>query len=314
MYHRIIDASDNDTRFTQPGLVVFPGIFTAQMAFLKREFEIIALPKLVESLETDQPIPPNAVVITFDDGWEDNYTNAFPILRELDIPATIFLTIDYIETGRKMWFLCAGYILASNKIAPNDIIRIYNSITEENIASYPGNDNFLEMLKKYDSKTIEEVIIKLSEAAGLGESEFFSLGKMLNWDQIMKMEGIDFGSHGLSHSIMTLLNSEQIRRELCESKRIIEEKLGTEAISFAYPNGNFNSEIKAMVREARYKCALATSNTEKPDLLALGRIGVHNDISIGPLGGFSKALFMYRISGLDARLKSILQSRKVRSE
>ena len=66
-------------------------MFEKQMEYLKnKEYQVISLTKLVEILESDELIPKKTVVLTFDDGYKDNYINAFPILKKYNFPATIF--------------------------------------------------------------------------------------------------------------------------------------------------------------------------------------------------------------------------------
>jgi len=93
MYHSV---AKNDLLFS-----VKPENFIQQMEYLrKRNFKIIALKELVEILEQKRPIPKKTVVLTFDDGYQDNYTNAFPILKKYNFPATIFLPTDFIGKSK----------------------------------------------------------------------------------------------------------------------------------------------------------------------------------------------------------------------
>jgi peptidoglycan/xylan/chitin deacetylase (PgdA/CDA1 family) len=93
MYHSI---DNNDVFFT-----VKPEVFVKQMKYLKdKNYQVISLAKLVEILESKNPLPDKAIVITFDDGYQDNYTNAWPVLKKHNFPATIFLTTGLI--GQEM--------------------------------------------------------------------------------------------------------------------------------------------------------------------------------------------------------------------
>ena len=89
MYHSI---DNNGVFFT-----VKPEVFEKQMKYLKdKRYQVISLVKLIEILESDEPLPKKTVVITFDDGFEDNYINAFPILKKYGFLATIFLATGFI--------------------------------------------------------------------------------------------------------------------------------------------------------------------------------------------------------------------------
>jgi peptidoglycan/xylan/chitin deacetylase (PgdA/CDA1 family) len=311
MYHRILNEDDDQMRYAQRSLVVSERIFASQMAFLVRKYNFIPLSKLADALIENRTLPKWSLVITFDDGWRDNFSCAFPVLQIYKIPATIFLTVNYIESNRTLWFLRIGYILASNILAPEKIMKILSSFTGGYASPYPGDTGFMELLKKYKMDVIENLINRLSEESSNSGIESSDSREMLNWNEIVSMKqfGVDFGSHGLSHSILTLLSPAEIKEELCLSKMILEEKIGEKVLSFAYPNGNHDPKVRSLVREAGYKCALATNASavedNSIDPFMLGRIGIHNDISTGPFGNFSKSLLMFHISGLYDILRAL---------
>ncbi len=309
MYHRVLNNNDNEANFTQSSLIVSPRIFRDQMSFLRDYFNIISLPKLIDTIKHNHVLPKKAITITFDDGWRDNFTNALPVVRSLDIPITIFLTVDYIGTDRKLWFIKIAEMIAVNKISKANIMNAIESITGKEFNNQ-NEENTIEILKDYDLETIDKIILILDQRITSECNNPLDSRQMLTWNEVaqMKQIGVDFGSHGLSHSIMTLLGTEQVRQELRESKKILEEKLGSQVLAFAYPNGNFNAEIESLVQEAGYKCALTTNvapGEKGVELFRLGRIGIHNGMAVGPFGNFSKSLFMFHISGFSGWLKKI---------
>ncbi len=103
MYHRVILPKALPYRL-EPGMYVTPESFFTQMKFLEEYTHVIPLEELLEKLESGQPLKPRTVVITFDDGWRDNFTNAYPVLKALKLPATIFLPTSYIEEDKLFWF------------------------------------------------------------------------------------------------------------------------------------------------------------------------------------------------------------------
>jgi peptidoglycan/xylan/chitin deacetylase (PgdA/CDA1 family) len=126
---------------------------------------------------------------------------------------------------------------------------------------------------------------------------------MLDWDEVrlMHQSGIDFGSHGLSHEIMTEIGEDRLREELTRSKSIIEQKLGAPCLTLAYPNGNHDDLIKAMAKETGYRCAVAVDRGpvgQSSDLFALNRLNVHENATRGLGGGFSRAQFACRLNGI----------------
>ncbi|MBC6949063.1 hypothetical protein DWB58_14135 [candidate division KSB1 bacterium] len=94
-YHGVISNGD-DSYLNRNSLSA--EMFDQQMAYLKRHYHIMSLPELVRRLVAREPLPPYALVITFDDGFYNNYAVAAPILRKYDLPATIFLTTAFINS------------------------------------------------------------------------------------------------------------------------------------------------------------------------------------------------------------------------
>jgi len=91
LYHDISDDREN-------GATISPELFAEHMAVLERDFNVVSLDDAVAFQSGSRPVPPNAVAITFDDGYRSNYEVAFPILKEHGWPATVFLTIN--DVGR----------------------------------------------------------------------------------------------------------------------------------------------------------------------------------------------------------------------
>jgi peptidoglycan/xylan/chitin deacetylase (PgdA/CDA1 family) len=318
MYHRVLDENDIERDHVQAGIVVAPQVFAKQMAFLSENYNLRSLEELAVFLKKNQSPPSKSVVITFDDGWRDNYLYAYPIMKKYNVPATIFLTTDYMNTDGIFWFAEVGMILAKRKIAPERLSGILERArkTSENISRPQStdfdeswrdtidNDRFIEELKQFNHETLVSVIEELRKESGISSSRSTTDRQTLNWNEILEMQedGIDFGSHGCSHRILTGLDLDEVKRELIESKRVLEEKTGRTISLFAYPNGDFNEEIKELVRETGYDCAITTSGYEiskgAPDLLALKRVGLHDGATAGPAGRFSKAIFACLLEGI----------------
>jgi peptidoglycan/xylan/chitin deacetylase (PgdA/CDA1 family) len=307
MYHRVLDEGDPDLQFTQPGLYVTPRVFEEQVDYISRKFEIISLAGVSEMLAGGEPLPKNCAVVTFDDGWRDNYENAYPILKKHNISATIFLTTDYIGTGKRLWFYLAGSVLKRANLPAQKTLTIIrrarekNAVTDSDSRGRPDPDDPIEAMKALDYDAMLSVIREIAAAAALPEIDLNAGdNKMLNWEQVTEMNkgGIEFGSHGISHRILTGLGRDEISEELRSSREIIERRLGHTIDAFSYPNGNYNPEIAGMVRAAGYHCAVTTSgyaDVSDINIYGLNRIGVHQDISVGPNGRFSKAMFAFHL-------------------
>jgi peptidoglycan/xylan/chitin deacetylase (PgdA/CDA1 family) len=273
VYHRVND--ENDPFFS--GIPIH--IFNRQMEYVASNFNVIPLEEAVERL-TKRDIPDNALVVTFDDGYRDNYVNAFPILRDLSIPATIFLATDSIDSQKMLWHDRVFAAFRSTRVSllegfgPNAQTYRLSTIEEKLIAQ----DEVLKFIRSQNERERLILIDRLIRALKVVDLKEMS-GLMLSWDEVrtMRTSGICFGSHTLTHPILSKLPLEKARDEIQKSREIIEEILGIPVRTFAYPNGtdnDFNETTKLLLRESGYICALTTkfgANDYDQDLFELRR-------------------------------------------
>lgn len=209
IYYHKIDTPQPGSRVR--GGYTPPRRFARQMAHLKRRgFDFYTASELVEWYSERGAFPPRSVVVTFDDGWKDNYTNAFPILRRLGVRATIF-------------------------VVPSVVGRVTARV----------------------------------QADGEGPRAHLSREEILE----MSAWGIEFGSHSLSHRLLHQLAPAEVKTEVEESKRQVEELTGKPCKVFAYPAGFYTDDARRLIREAGYAAAFTThyGPDAPPDLYALNR-------------------------------------------
>lgn len=315
MYHRVLDKNDDETSYVQPGLYITRGVFEKQMAFLSRKYNLISLERMTGYLNKKKSPPLKSMAITFDDGWKDNYLYAYPILKKYNVPATIFLTTDFIDSDNTFWFNDINMILAKKNMTPQGLSGILKKVLSDDeygssfqylesgrIESVPvDSDKVIDVLKKFDPDTIMRIITELKKETGDLLKRTGVKRQMLSWEDVVEMQkgGIKFGSHGCSHRMLPGLGEEEIKRELTESKKIMEEKLGEEVEFFTYPNGDYNDRIRNMVKDCGYIGALTTGDKAGQeagaDIYSLKRINVHEDITVNPRGDFSEAMFALHI-------------------
>jgi len=311
MYHQVLDAESDSENHFLPGMVTLENTFDKQMRYLKKHSNVISLDALIGYLKDKENLPPRSIIITFDDGWRDNYLFAFPILKKYQLPATIFLSTDYIGTSKMFWFHVVNFILRAKVLTSRKMTDILNGLKqirpEEKraiVQSFPSSDVFVEKLKRIKPEIREKIITEMMKESNIHLTKIDNQRWMLDWEEIKKMgqSQIPFGSHAHSHRTLTHLNLAEIKKELIESKKAIEEKIKRPASYFAYPNGDYTSQIKKLVKEVGYLGACTVENTKKKqdeiDLYALPRIGIHEGMSKGVRGKFSKALFACQVAGL----------------
>jgi len=291
-YHRV--NNDRDPFFR----AVSVDVFEKQMEYLVSHFHVCSLEEAVERMKS-KDIPDNTIVITLDDGYKDNYLNAFPIFKKLSMPATIFLATDSIGSGRILWhdrvfsafrqtkehFLAwyesnsKGYplrTLQEKLFAQKEVLKFLRSLDDDKRLFWI--DHLVEKLKVEDRKEVPDL--------------------MLTWDEVKLMHnyGISFGSHTVTHPILSRLSVDKAQEEIEKSKKSIEEKLGAPVKTFAYPNGSkedFNRVTKNLLKEAGYICAVTTvfgTNESDQDLFELRREWIWGDY----LPGFAMRLNWYK--------------------
>jgi peptidoglycan/xylan/chitin deacetylase (PgdA/CDA1 family) len=313
-YHRVV--SDGMVRMDhiQPGMYVRGQSFENQIAYLQKRFTIISLDELLDLWQTsrlkrDQPY----CVITFDDGWQDNYQFAFPVLAKYHIPATIFLATDFIGTARWFWPDQMMFLLEKGRqhttgaadqqsfsTALEETIGVMLSATDGMFrrveTGAPVDPNaIIEFCKGVEVSNIYQIIDRLSHALHI---ELPTHRVLLNWDEVREMagKGVTFGSHSVSHRIMTQIPLSDVKMELIDSRKTMLEQGIKPVPVFCYPNGNFDRDIQGLVRESGYHAAVGCEVGLEPDrpndLFALRRISVHEDRSASvPLLAFTLSGF-----------------------
>lgn len=307
-YHRVLSEEDLAGHYVQPGMYVLRDVFERQMRFVKGHFQVLPLSRLIGMWESGRwDDGTRYCVITFDDGWRDNYLHAYPLLKDYGIPATIFLPTAFIGTNRWFWQDRLGYLLKHSYDAGRARKSTGNaaSLLARTPVLSGGNgrssgeqvDSAIERCKILSRQEIEELINGLEEALGMKVPE----GRMLlDWDEIREMSdsGISFGSHSATHRILTMLTADEVRDEVEGSFRALREREINHSPVFCYPNGNRNREIERQVKEAGYRAAVGVSagfEGRRPgDLFGLRRINIHNDITS------TTSLFLWHLSGMNS--------------
>jgi peptidoglycan/xylan/chitin deacetylase (PgdA/CDA1 family) len=262
-YHKV---SPDPHPFFEP---VHPAIFEQQMQFISRSYRVMPLLEIVErNLYGD--IPDQAVAITFDDGYRDNYEYAFPILKKFGLPATIFIATGAIDTGEPLWHdrIFDAFRFARADRASLSHIGLPDVFFE---SEHARRDSLMVVLSKakelYGEKRLK--FVEHIEKALMPKCPASISERMLTWQQIREMNrsGITFGSHTVTHPVLSRIPRDEMVKELRESKRDLSEHLESPIWAFAYPNGHaadYNNEVKAVLKEAGYICAVTCEHGFNP--------------------------------------------------
>jgi len=295
VYHGIINGN-LPAGLNYEGLHLDLESFKRHIAYLRKRYHVLDLNEFIEHLKEGKPVPRYSVVLTFDDGYKNNYENLKDIILKYKIPVSMFLATDYIGTPELLWLdklEMAFFDTARKGIFSTRSIgvgKIEWDNDREKMQKYVILKNHL---KKMPFARLQEVLKELfSELAGDEGERPVGIGgipytRLLNWDEVRELTryGVRFGSHTCRHEILTALSDSGVKETLENSFSAIKGHSGNGGIPFAYPNGNFNDEIKKAVARAGYNCALTTmhgfnSSGSDPYALRRNEIGNKGDIHI----------------------------------
>jgi peptidoglycan/xylan/chitin deacetylase (PgdA/CDA1 family) len=204
------------------------------------------------------------MAITFDDGYQDNYWNALPILQRYGLPATIFLTTGSLDSRRPLWFEKLALAFKKTSLQSIDVeIDIPRRLWTRTIAErLQSNNELYQVLRGLPDEErrshLAEILRRLGSIDDRERDD-----KMLTWDQVraMRKTRIDFGGHTVTHPFVSRLPPEQGYWEISECKRRIEDELQDPIQYFAYPSGKDHDLAewnKKLVQKAGYDAALST--------------------------------------------------------
>ena len=262
------------------------GRFEEHMFTISRMASVVPLADLVQMIAAGSP-GRNLVAITFDDGFRNNYSRAYPILRKYDIPATIFLATDYIGEAGLFWPERILYqIIRTSKarVGVDSLGVLPLDTDDEKQNAYRTIANFLKASPQ--DRLLPEVA-NLENQLGVDyrmDDPLYQDLMALTWEdiQVMEAEGlISFGGHSASHAILAKLTDEEALVEINRCKEALDDHLSGSARMWAYPNGSsadFSAVNRLQLCQAGFTEGIFTMVPEfisaHSDCCALGRFGV----------------------------------------
>lgn len=270
------------------------GQFLRHVLYLRRHYRILHIDVALEELftsassadahtKTDRRTP---LVMTFDDGYVDNFTYATEIARNYYVPLSIYLIPDYITTGKRFWWFegqsMARRARATEVVLGQQVFRLQDDHARGALAQY------IDDRARYATSVAEREMfldaarekLELSPQPDERDRDWERLP--VNWDQVIEMDKsawISFGAHTMHHPILAyLIDPAEIQREVTECRQVLEHKLGHPVRTFAYPVGqvqHIDAGVVQAVKDAGYDWAVTTTyglNTSASDPYRLKRI------------------------------------------
>jgi peptidoglycan/xylan/chitin deacetylase (PgdA/CDA1 family) len=261
-YHRIGNAEDD---------LFDPGVFSAtadefdnQIAYLKRRLSLVTLEEALAFIDgTDKDRTRRCrVLITFDDGYLDNYEIAYPILRSHGVQGVFFLATGMVGSREIPWWDRIAYLVKTARRRRFSLSYPAKLAIDIDKNGLPISLNsILKSYKQPDNYDPARFVSDLAEESK-GDDPRETTRRFLNWDEAREMSryGMEIDSHTHSHTVLSRLEPERQREELARSRAFILEKLGAEAKALAYPVGHkssFSGQTQIIAQEAGYRCAFS---------------------------------------------------------
>jgi peptidoglycan/xylan/chitin deacetylase (PgdA/CDA1 family) len=283
-FHRVLTDSEVQQTASLPGMIVRGSTFSGFLKYASETCEFVDLRREPEWT----PGGKLKLAITFDDGWSDNATAAYPLARQYQAPMAIFIVPEKTGTALPFWPERTAVALdgrPSTDGAERNAIFIEKAI---------------EALKELPAGERERRIGQITASPGALRAPT-SVDRTMTWEQIAELNagGVTFGSHTSTHEILTMIPAAQAEREIAASRNLIQQKLHTPCSLFSYPNGDYSVQVRALVAEAGYRFAFLNQDpgvwTRDCDPLLIPRVNVCEYHLANSKGNFSPLIFDYAV-------------------
>jgi peptidoglycan/xylan/chitin deacetylase (PgdA/CDA1 family) len=279
-----------------------PLTFEKRIRFLSR-YKCVPMSSIAAAATGGAELPSDAVAITFDDGYADNYYSAYPVLKKHSMPATIYLTTKYVGTDQLLPLnrlydavvrTRMSEITLSSEFGLLDRVPVVLSVETEEEKKKAVTYLRLQLKKLRPDELEKTVDLLCAQLLGKTERKSGEKLKMLSWEEVRAMRGlIEFGSHTMSHCIVSKTSDERLERELEISKLEIEKHTDSSVVHFAFPNGrreDYDERAIKYLENMGYQTAVTTlhgvntSISKRFELKRLSVVEPHCVIALELLG------------------------------
>lgn len=263
-------------------------IFRRVCAFLASNYSVVSLQSVVDRLKAGEKLEPNSVVLTFDDGYASNYHLAWPVLREFNLSATIFVTTGFLDGTEPMWFQRLDQALGTSVKpfldwkSPHGKDRLPLGTREKRQRAL---GRLLPELKHMPDEDMLGEIDRIEQALGTEPPAVGALPepmRPMTWQQVWELAAtglIDFGGHTHTHPVLSRCRPEAMRGEIFTCHERLRQELGRAPRLFAFPNGgqgDYSDGTLALLREVGFESACTMRNgriDQNSSLMELPRYG-----------------------------------------
>jgi peptidoglycan/xylan/chitin deacetylase (PgdA/CDA1 family) len=247
-YHRVVEDFDASARTSIPSMLVSRNMLEQHLDWIGQRYRFVGLDELGALLESGRALDEPIAAVTFDDGYQDFYDHALPVLHKKGIPAALFVVTGLVGTTRAQIHDKLYLLLSKRRVrAPLKIEIPMPDIA--GMTPYPATRKLVEAASL---AVLERVIRALEQEDSIPEHLFTH---SLSWETLERIHrsGIVVGSHTKTHVVMTNETSACVLEETAGSRQELERRLGTVVRHFAYPSGIYDSASVEAVAAAGYR-------------------------------------------------------------
>jgi peptidoglycan/xylan/chitin deacetylase (PgdA/CDA1 family) len=264
LYHRVIRQTHN--RFCPNASIEVPfSSFEKQMSFLAERCHVVSLEECLERLAENAKLPPNTVVLTFDDGYRSDYELVYPLLKRHQFPATFYIVPGFVD-GQifPWWYEVEDLIVQCDRRncvvpfekRPRDLRQAGQKLT--------SHRRIAARMRTMPLRERRVFLARLRDCLARPEWHPDRLDLMLTWEQIKEMSDsklVQVGAHTARHLNLAKESRETVREEISRSKNILKERLGKPVRAFAYPyghSGSFTQDTQDAVKAHGFTSGVST--------------------------------------------------------
>lgn len=272
-YHRVMPVPDPNTyEFDMELISTTPEEFRAQMLLVKERYRPMRLSDVAAAIHAGDPLPPDAVVVTFDDGYDDNYRIVFPILRELGVPATFFVSTGHIDSGRPYdydWLVHLILLAKAPRLQLPELgidVPMPATRAERRVLA----THVLDRMKEISALEQTAMTRRLEREWGIPSDGAQPADcRPMTWDQLREMRaaGLEIGSHGVHHWMLSKLPRDELEQEVFGSRDALLRELGPMSLLMSYPVGSnraFDRQVIEVTRDAGFDLACSYISGTNP--------------------------------------------------
>jgi peptidoglycan/xylan/chitin deacetylase (PgdA/CDA1 family) len=247
MFHRVLDQKDPRYLSANPTYTFETIAFKNCLSFLKRHYNIITLKTLEDYYAKNIPLPNCPLLITFDDGWKDNYDYAYPILKEIDISAVLFVATSILNQTAPFWQEKIYGLYKTNQLTKDDFIFL-EAILQEDLNHYlPLSDTnidlFIEKTFNANLSVTEKIKHYLEEHYPSSDRSFLTTEEL----SILGQDVFEIGLHGHTHHPLTKVKNVsdelQMSLEILEKVKELNKKFQFQK-ALSFPHGRYNETVQ----------------------------------------------------------------------